>query len=101
MFVLQSLKQVVFDQTGLEQFLELQCTIIIVYYTTRIPEMLGFYYFLGGGGIKTKTYREHNKCLNRELLHIYPLNQLISNVIPATGLKKVVSGQQRAEKMTF
>ncbi len=60
-----------------------------------------FFFGGGGGGIKTKTYREHNKCLNRELLHIYPLNQLISNVIPATGLKKVVSGQQRAEKMTF
>ncbi len=82
--------------------MELQCTTIIVYYTTQIPEMLGFSFFLGGGDkIKTKRYREHKKCLNREFLHIYPLNQLISNVIPATGLKKVVSGQQRAEKMTF
>ncbi len=64
--------------------------------------MLGFSFFFFGGGdkIKTKRHREHKKCLNREFVHIYPLNQLISNVIPATGLKKV-SGQQKAEKMTF
>ncbi len=29
---------------------------------------------------------------------IHPLNKLISNVMPATGLKKCVRGQQRAEK---
>ncbi len=28
----------------------------------------------------------------------YPLNELISNLMPATGLKKVGTGQQRAEK---
>ncbi len=32
------------------------------------------------------------------ILHLYPLNELISNLIPATGLKKVGTGQQRAEK---
>ncbi len=30
----------------------------------------------------------HNKCLNREMLHFYPLNELISNMMPVTGLKK-------------
>ncbi len=29
---------------------------------------------------------------------IHPLNKLISNVMPATGLKKFVRGQQWAEK---
>ncbi len=32
------------------------------------------------------------------MLHLYPLNELISNVMPATGLKKLAWGQQRAEK---
>ncbi len=31
-------------------------------------------------------------------LRNYPLNELISNSMPATGLKKVGTGQQRAEK---
>ncbi len=31
--------------------------------------------------------REHNKCLNGKMLHFYPLNELISNLVPATGLK--------------
>ncbi len=43
-------------------------------------------------------HRENNKCLNGEILHFYPLNELISNWMPATGLKKVARGQQRAEK---
>ncbi len=30
-------------------------------------------------------------------LRNYPLNELISNSMPATGLKKVGTGQQRAE----
>ncbi len=42
--------------------------------------------------------REHNKCLNGDIFHFYPLNELISNLMPATGLKKVAQGQQRAEK---
>ncbi len=33
-----------------------------------------------------------------EMLHFYPLNELISNLIPATGRKKVGMGPQRAEK---
>ncbi len=37
----------------------------------------------------TIEHREHNKCLNGETLHFYPLNELISNLMPATGLKKV------------
>ncbi len=41
--------------------------------------------------------REH-KRLNGEILHFYPLNELISNLMPATGLKKVGTGQQRTEK---
>ncbi len=32
------------------------------------------------------------KCLNGEILHLYPLNELISNLMPATGLKKVGTG---------
>ncbi len=36
---------------------------------------------------------EHNKCLNGEILHFYPLNELISNLMPATGLKKLAWGQ--------
>ncbi len=32
------------------------------------------------------------------MLHLYSLNELISNVMPATGLKKVGTGQQSAEK---
>ncbi len=39
-----------------------------------------------------------NKCLNRESLHFYLLNELISNFMPATGLKKVGTGQQMADK---
>ncbi len=31
---------------------------------------------------------EH-KCLNWEMLHFYPLNELITNLMHATGLKKV------------
>ncbi len=42
--------------------------------------------------------RTYNKCLNEEILHFYPLNELISNLMPAIGLKKVGTGQQRAEK---
>ncbi len=39
--------------------------------------------------IFTTENREHNKYLNKEIVHFYPLNGLISNVMPATGLKKV------------
>ncbi len=38
---------------------------------------------------------------NGYILHFYPLNELISNWMPATGLKKVGTGQQRAEKTFF
>ncbi len=31
-------------------------------------------------------------------VHFYSLNELISNVIPATGLRKVGTEEQRAEK---
>ncbi len=41
---------------------------------------------------------ENITCLNGEILHFYPLNELISNLMPATGLKKVGTGQQRAKK---
>ncbi len=36
----------------------------------------------------TMEHREHNKCLNGYILHLYLLNELISNLMPATGLKK-------------
>ncbi len=32
------------------------------------------------------------------MLHFYPLNKLISNLMPATGLKKVGTGGNKAEK---
>ncbi len=32
------------------------------------------------------------------MLHFYPLNELISNGMPATGLKKVGTGATMAEK---
>ncbi len=41
-----------------------------------------------------KTKRLSKQNLNWEMLHFYPLNELISNVMPATGLKKVGMGQQ-------
>ncbi len=41
---------------------------------------------------------ETNKCLNRDIFQIYPQNELISNLISATGIKKVGTGQQRSEK---
>ncbi len=38
-------------------------------------------------------YLFHNRSyitrLNWEILHFYPLNELISNLMPATGLQKV------------
>ncbi len=37
--------------------------------------------------LSTIEHREHNKCLNWVILHFYPLNELISNSMPATGLK--------------
>ncbi len=33
--------------------------------------------------------REHNRCLNGYILHFYLLNELISNLMPATSFKKV------------
>ncbi len=47
----------------------------------------------------TIEHREHNKCLNWEILHFfYPLNDLISNLMPATGLKKVGTGATKGWK---
>ncbi len=40
----------------------------------------------------TIEHREHSKCLNGETLHLYPLNELTSNLMPATGLKTVGKG---------
>ncbi len=37
----------------------------------------------------TTEHREH-KCLHREILHFYPLNELISNLMPATSCNKKV-----------
>ncbi len=36
--------------------------------------------------------------LNWEILHFYPLNELISNLMPATGLKKVGTGATKGWK---
>ncbi len=46
----------------------------------------------------TIEHREHNKCLNWEMLHFYPLNELISNLMPAIGLKKVGTGATKGWK---
>ncbi len=75
----------------------------IALYTTRILEMLGR--FLNLNKMKTKRisitwanilftieHREHNKCLNGENFTIYAQNELISNLMPATGLKIVGTG---------
>ncbi len=42
-------------------------------------------------------HREH-KCLNGEIFHFFPLNELISNLMPATGLKKVGKGATKGWK---
>ncbi len=50
----------------------------------------------------TTEHREHNKCLNRETLHFYALNELISNLMTATGLKKCGTGATKGWKsITF
>ncbi len=47
----------------------------------------------------TIEHKENNKCLNWEFVHFYLLNEIISNSMPATGLKRSFTlGQQRAEK---
>ncbi len=46
----------------------------------------------------TIEHREHNICLNGEILHFYPLNELISNLLPATGLKIVGTGATKGWK---
>ncbi len=40
----------------------------------------------------TIEHREHNKYLNWEILQFYAQNELISNLMPATGLKIVGTG---------
>ncbi len=42
----------------------------------------------------TIEHKEHNNCLNWDILQFYPLNELISNVMPATGLKKGLKKQE-------
>ncbi len=49
----------------------------------------------------TIEHREHNKCLNWEIVHFYSLNELVSNLVPTTGLKKLRPLQQRAEKSRY
>ncbi len=46
----------------------------------------------------TIEHREHNKYLNREILHFYPINEIhqIWRLLPVS--KKLARGQQRAEK---
>ncbi len=48
-----------------------------------------------------KCLKDLNVFSTNVLVHsnsFYPLNELISNLMPATGLKKAGTGQQRAEK---
>ncbi len=48
--------------------------------------------------IHNRTYREHDKRLNWEILHFYLLNEFISHLMPATGLKKVGTGATKGWK---
>ncbi len=43
----------------------------------------------------------HNKCLNREMLHFYALNELISNWCLLQVSKKLAQGQKRAKKTNY
>ncbi len=52
--------------------------------------------FLNLNKMKTKDFQ--NELLNWEILHFYPLNELISNLMPATGLKKVGTGATKSWK---
>ncbi len=45
-------------------------------------------------------YKEH-KWIHFEMLHFYPLNELIPNLMPATGLKKVETGATKGWKRFF
>ncbi len=42
--------------------------------------------------------KEHKKCFNWEMLHFYSLNKLISDLMPATGLKKIGMGATKSWK---
>ncbi len=44
------------------------------------------------------TIEHREQILNGEVLHFYPLNELILNLMPATGLKKVVRGATKGWK---
>ncbi len=46
----------------------------------------------------TIEHIEYNKCLNGYILHFYPLNELISNLMPATGLKNIGTGATKVWK---
>ncbi len=50
--------------------------------TKRLSNHMSQYFF-------TTEHREH-KCLHREILHTFPLNELISNLMPATSCNKKV-----------
>ncbi len=49
----------------------------------------------------TIEHREHNECLNWEMFHFFPLNELISNLMHAAGLKKVGTGDEKARLFFF
>ncbi len=46
----------------------------------------------------TIEHREHYKCLNGEILHFYPLNELISNLMPYRSQKSWHGGNKRLKK---
>ncbi len=58
--------------------------------------------FLNLNKMKTKNFKSHepifysqqnvDKCLNWEILQFYAQNELISNLMPATGFKIVGTG---------
>ncbi len=59
--------------------------------------------FLNLNKIKSKRLSNHMSQnvihnLNRYIWHFYPLNELISNVIPATGLKIDGMGEQNKQE---
>ncbi len=84
------------------------CVCVYIYIYTHNPNdgTVGTFFFIW---INLKTFKSHepmfysqlnreHQCLNWEMLTHYPLNELISNLKPATGLKKVGKGATKACK---
>ncbi len=69
-----------------------------VFYFIWIKWKLKYFRITWADILFTIEHREHNKCLNWDILHFYPLNELVSNLMPATGLKKLARGNKGLKK---